>query len=72
MWSTDRNGEKEFRGGKDDWSGAARMAARCTEFSPDVEEERVADEARSCFNCRYRRWTPVSFICRGPHRHPDH
>jgi hypothetical protein len=32
-------------------------------FHPDVEEELIADEARSCYNCRYRRWTAVSFSC---------
>lgn len=72
MGATDRNGEKEFQGGNDDWPGAARMAAHCSAFSPDVEEERVADELRSCFNCRYRRWTAISFTCLAPHRHPLH
>ena len=67
MWSTGRNGEMEFQGGNDDWPGAARMAARCSMFILDVEEELVADESRSCFNCRYRRWTAVSFTCRAPH-----
>jgi hypothetical protein len=32
-------------------------------FHPDVEEEQVADEDRSCYNCRYRRWTAASFVC---------
>lgn len=35
----------------------------CENFSPDVEEERVTGESRTCLNCRYRRWTEKSFIC---------
>ena len=57
------NGEKEFSGGKEDWLGAARIACACQSFLPDVEEELVADAARSCYNCRYRRWTAESFAC---------
>ena len=71
MGCADRIGEKEFQGGKDDFSNAARMAAGCPTFTPDVEEEWVADASRSCFNCRYRRWTADSFVCRAPRRHPD-
>jgi hypothetical protein len=58
-----RNGKKEFPGGKEDWPGAARAAEGCQSFLPDVEEEQVADAARSCYNCRYRRWTAASFTC---------
>ena len=58
-----RVGEREFPGGKEDWAGAARIAAACASFRPDVEEEQVADEADSCYNCRYRRWTAASFTC---------
>lgn len=53
----------EFAGGQEDWQGAAFLAATCPGFSFDVEEELVADDARSCYNCRYRRWTRVSFTC---------
>jgi hypothetical protein len=28
-----------------------------------VEEELVADDPRSCYNCRHRRWTAASFAC---------
>ncbi len=63
MWRIDRNGRREYQGGKEDWPGAARTAACCTTFHPDVEEEQVADEAVSCYNCRYRRWTAASFTC---------
>jgi hypothetical protein len=49
--------------GRNDWSGAARIAAVCITFHPDEEDEQVADELLSCFNCRYRRWTVASFTC---------
>jgi hypothetical protein len=49
--------------GRDDWGGAARIAASCPSFHPDEEDEQVADEPRSCFNCRYRRWTAASYTC---------
>jgi hypothetical protein len=65
MWRINGQGEKEFRGGKDDWPGAAHEAAHCFSFHPDVEEEQIADEAISCYNCRYRRWTAASFACNG-------
>ncbi len=46
-----------------DWSTAASIAANCATFHPDDEDEQVADETVSCFNCRYRRWTVASFTC---------
>jgi len=46
-----------------DWPDAARIAARCAGFRPDEEDEQVADDPVSCFNCRYRRWTASSFTC---------
>lgn len=49
--------------GLEDWTTAARMAIDCTTFVPDVEEEQIADEPRSCYNCRYRRWQPDSVAC---------
>ena len=49
--------------GRNDWAGAARIAALCETFHPDEEDEQVADELLSCFNCRYRRWTVASFSC---------
>ncbi|MDD4170960.1 MAG: hypothetical protein PHQ94_01840 [Syntrophomonas sp.] len=57
------NGEGEFRGSKDDWDLAAQIAEKCVEFKADDEDEMVADEAVSCYNCRYRRWTVRSFVC---------
>lgn len=35
----------------------------CNAFLPDVEEEQVNDDEKSCLNCRYRRWTDEIFIC---------
>jgi hypothetical protein len=49
--------------GLDEWSAAARLAQDCRMFCPDVEEEQVADEAVSCYNCRYRRWTAADICC---------
>jgi hypothetical protein len=63
MWRTDSKGAREFTGGKENWAAAARVALGCPGFAPDVEEEQIADEARSCYNCRYRRWSAVSFTC---------
>ena len=47
----------------EDWDGAAGMAAACSAFHPDVEEEQIADEAISCYNCRSRRWAPDGILC---------
>jgi hypothetical protein len=60
----------KFPLGHEDWLTAARIADRCVEFSPDVEEEQIADESLSCYNCRYRRWSTASITCcrqEGPH-----
>lgn len=62
MWNIS-DGKKVWRGGKSDWTLAAESAAACGAFSEDCEEECVAEEAVSCYNCRYRRWTRDSFIC---------
>lgn len=62
-WKAVRNGQKEFLNGQQDWLTAANEAASCTKFVSDVDEEQAADEPRSCYNCRYRRWTAASFTC---------
>jgi hypothetical protein len=36
---------------------------RAKDFIPDVEEELIADDPRSCYNCRYRRWQADSVVC---------
>ncbi|MDD2319219.1 MAG: hypothetical protein PHO83_04120 [Geobacteraceae bacterium] len=63
MWKVLDDGSREYLGGQSDWAGAAAEALGCPAFREDVEEECVADEARSCYNCRYRRWTTDSFSC---------
>lgn len=63
MWLFNSRGEKEFKGGKEDWERAVRAAEECSQFKEDVEDELVADERVSCYNCRYRRWTNTSLIC---------
>ena len=55
--------ENEFKGGKNNSPLAAITAQNCMNFKPDEEEEAVADEPISCYNCRYRRWTEKSFLC---------
>lgn len=65
MWRTDRNGAREFTLGKESWTAAARAALDCFSFASDVEEELIADDERSCYNCRYRRWSAASFTCLG-------
>jgi len=63
MWTIGDKGEREFSGGKEDWAVAALIAEECPGFKPDDEDEMVADEEVSCYNCRYRRWTVKSFVC---------
>ena len=53
----------EFIGGKTDFPAAAGIAGSCPGYCADEPEEWVADEERSCYNCRARRWTPASFVC---------
>lgn len=62
MWK-EQNGTTAFLGGKEDDEAAAACAERCGQFQADCEEEQAADEERSCYNCRYRRWTKESFVC---------
>lgn len=62
MWDV-TDGRKVWRGGKADFAKAAEAAERCAAFSADCEEECVADDDVSCYNCRYRRWTRESFVC---------
>lgn len=66
MWLFDQRGQKEFRHGQEAFELASEAAAGCRDFRPDVEEEWVADEERSCYNCRLRRWTAESFTCLVP------
>ncbi len=63
MWLKDTQGNKAFRHGHVAYNQASQAAVACEDFRPDVEEEWVADEERSCYNCRLRRWTAESFVC---------
>lgn len=65
MWQIDQKGAKEFTLGKESWGAAARAALDCLRFACDVEEEMIAEDERSCYNCRYRRWSASSFTCLG-------
>jgi|LGVF01.2.fsa_nt_gb hypothetical protein len=49
-----------------DWSEAHRIASNCKDFVEDVEEEWIADEMPSCYNCRYRRCIPSGIKCIKP------
>jgi len=63
MWFVDDSGNKLFKAGDSDWGAAAEMAQKCLFFRPDDEDEWVADESCSCYNCRYRRWEVKTFAC---------
>lgn len=63
MAQADASATAEFRGGKRDFRAAAGVACACAGYRPDDDGEWVADEPRSCYNCRARRWTPASFVC---------
>jgi len=63
FWVKNERGETEFTGGRQDWVQAADIARSCPEFLLDYEDELVADEETSCYNCRFRRWTERTFVC---------
>lgn len=62
-FSANKRGQQEFIGGKEEWETAAGIAEECSFFIIDDEDELLAEEERSCYNCRYRRWTEASFVC---------
>jgi len=47
----------------EDYTVATACALACGTFTPDDEEEWVADDPRSCFNCLNRRWTASAITC---------
>lgn len=63
FWIKNKKGQAQFKGGRHDWAQAAAIAGSCPQFLLDDEDELVAEEEHSCYNCRYRRWTEHSFIC---------
>lgn len=59
-----KQNEWTFLYGKDSPQKAGTAAEKCSFFQEDDEDEQVSDIAKSCYNCRYRRWTEDSFICK--------
>lgn len=57
------NNKKTFKYGQDDYDISRRVAEKCLLFKEDDEDEQVDSIIRSCYNCRYRRWTSSSFVC---------
>lgn len=47
----------------DDWPAGREIAIGCNDFSEDVEEEWLAEESISCYNCRYRRFMDKGIQC---------
>ncbi len=45
------------------WEQAQAIALSCSEFKLDVEEEWLAEETVSCYNCRYRRFVGSGIRC---------
>lgn len=62
MWRITK-GKKTFLYGNNDNENARKAAEACPDFRPDCEDEQVAGDPVSCYNCRYRRWTRESFDC---------
>ena len=63
FWTVNRKGQKEFSHGQEAFSTAKKASLNCHDFKIDDEDELVTDQDRSCYNCRYRRWTTDSFVC---------
>ncbi|MBW2186798.1 MAG: hypothetical protein JRG71_10515 [Deltaproteobacteria bacterium] len=63
MWDIMPDQTRVFLLGRDADTVVAQIANECSFFVADDEDEWVADEECSCYNCRYRRWTQESFRC---------
>ncbi len=50
-------------GNTDDLIAASEIARRCAAYSIDDDDEDYCEGARTCFNCRYRRWLADGFQC---------
>lgn len=57
LWSTMEKAEMRRYG------DLRALSNGCERFTVDAEEEQVDAPARSCLNCRYRRWTSEGFQC---------
>lgn len=62
MWRMEK-GRKTFLYGKNNDAMARIAAEKCPDYIEDSEIECVSDDEKSCYNCRYRRWTQESFQC---------
>ena len=63
IWEQTPSGKKRFRHGKNNYPVAVQAALDCGLFAPDDEDETVCDDAQTCYNCLYHRWTVDSFEC---------
>lgn len=61
-WEAGNRGRR-FRFGEDAPAMAAAAAEECGQFVRDDDDECFFEESVTCYNCRYRRWTPNSFEC---------
>jgi hypothetical protein len=62
----ENSGELRFRGSvenREDLLAAAMIAGDCSVYSIDDDDEDYCEGARTCFNCRYRRWLADGFLC---------
>lgn len=60
------NGGTMFRGDlevTEDLLAAELLAGKCPAYAMDDDDEDYCDGARTCFNCRYRRWLADGFEC---------
>jgi hypothetical protein len=46
-----------------DLLSASEIARKCPAYSIDDEDEVCCEGAKTCFNCRYRRWLTDGFEC---------
>lgn len=62
VWKN-QDGNRYFLGGQEAYDEVMIIAKVCPHFVADYEEEWMAEDEISCYNCRYRRWTVDSFMC---------
>lgn len=48
---------------REDSIAASEWATKCPAYSIDDDDEDYCEGARTCFNCRYRRWLADGFEC---------
>jgi hypothetical protein len=47
----------------EDLLAASIVAGKCPAYAIDEDDEDYCEGARTCFNCRYRRWLTDGFGC---------